>query len=398
MSLMRSRQWEAGAMMMSLIHYWSNTGDSTYNDQVTEAIQHQSAENGDFMTRNQTRTCGNDDQAFWGFAAMEAAELKFPNPTAPGAFPWLALAQGVFNTQVPRWDLAPPTCGGGLKWQVFSFNNGYNYKNTISNGCFFALGARLGRYTENTTYLEWAEKAYDWTVSIGLIDGDYNVYDGADDTINCTQINHQQYSYVTAVYLHGSAYMYNHTQEEKWRTRVDGFLRSMERNFFPNGGQVIVETACEPLGTCNYDMRSFKAYDTRWLAVTAQLAPWTAPTIEPLLRTSAVGAAKSCTGTDNACGMKWTTGEFDGSTGPGEQMAAMSVISNLLSLQGKGTPPPVTDTTGGDSEGNPDAGGYDEADLLGMPKPITTGDRAGAGFITFMFVVLWLAGMIWVLI
>lgn len=71
------------------------------------------------MPPNQTKDLGNDDQVFWAFAAMAAAELNFPNP--PSDQPqWLALAQAVFNTQALRWDTT--SCGGGLKWQIFSFN------------------------------------------------------------------------------------------------------------------------------------------------------------------------------------------------------------------------------------------------------------------------------------
>src|SRR5437773_12544718 len=78
------------------------------------------------------RNQGNDDQAFWAFAVMSAAENKYPDPPAGGP-QWLALAQAVFNLQVSRWDVT--NCNGGLRWQIFPFNNGYNYKNSISNGC-----------------------------------------------------------------------------------------------------------------------------------------------------------------------------------------------------------------------------------------------------------------------
>lgn len=67
-------------MMMSLINYWAYTGDAQYNDLVTQGILHQTGPNNDFMTPNQTKTTGNDDQAFWGMAAMTAAETVFPNP------------------------------------------------------------------------------------------------------------------------------------------------------------------------------------------------------------------------------------------------------------------------------------------------------------------------------
>lgn len=387
--------WEAGAMMMSLIDYWSYTGDYTYNDQVIEAIVHQSAEGGDFMTPNQTKSLGNDDQAFWAFAALEAAELKFPDPPR-GTFSYISLAQGVFNTQAPRWDTE--TCGGGLKWQIFPFNAGFNYKNAISNGCFFNIGARLARYTGNTTYSDWAEKSYDWTSAIGLIGSQYEVFDGTDDQKNCSDVNHVEFSYSIATIMHGAANMWNISDnaadKEKWRTRVDGFVKHAKEHFFPaNTGGVMVEYACEGPGNCNYDMRSFKAYMARWLAATTQLCPWTAVEIMPLLRASAIAAGEQCSGPDQACGLKWTDRSvFDGSTGPGEQMAAMSVIgANLIG----GAPSPVTEKTGGTSKGNGNTGGsLTASEALGMGT-ITTADKAGAGILTVGMFVFCVGGAVW---
>jgi mannan endo-1,6-alpha-mannosidase len=150
---------------------------------------------------------GNDDQSFWGMAAMSAAENLFPDAPAP-APGWLALAQAVFNSQALRWDNS--TCGGGLRWQIFTFNNGYNYKNTISNGCFFNMAARLAMYTGNDTYANWASTTWDWVSSVGLVDKQYKFYDGTDDTINCSDVNHIQWTYNAGVYLLGAANMYNY--------------------------------------------------------------------------------------------------------------------------------------------------------------------------------------------
>jgi len=193
-------------MFGSLVDYWYYTGDPTYNNITTQALLFQSGPNFDYMPPNQTKTEGNDDQGFWAMAAMSAAEVKFPDPPANQP-QWLALAQAVFNTQVVRWDNA--TCRGGLRWQIFTFNNGYNYKNTISNGCFFNLAARLGRYTGNTTYLRWAEETWDWTAGVGLMSNDYHFFDGTDVVINCTEVNHIQWSYNAGVYLLGAATMWN---------------------------------------------------------------------------------------------------------------------------------------------------------------------------------------------
>jgi len=84
------------------------------------------------------------DQSFWAIAAMAAAEYGLPDSKVEGEPSWLSLVQAVFNEQVERWD--SKTCGGGLRWQTM-VKNGWDFKNTISNGCFFHIAARLARYT-----------------------------------------------------------------------------------------------------------------------------------------------------------------------------------------------------------------------------------------------------------
>ena len=198
--------WETGAMFGALIDYWHYTGDGEWNDITMQAMLHQVGIDSNYMPQNQSTTLGNDDQSFWGMAALTAAEDKFPNP--PKDKPqWLALAQAVFNGQTTRWDT--DTCDGGLRWQIFKVNMGYNYKNTISNGCFFNIGARLASYTNNETYAEWAEKAWDWMTRVGLISDTFQAYDGTDANQNCTGINHIQWSYNHGVLLSGAAFMYN---------------------------------------------------------------------------------------------------------------------------------------------------------------------------------------------
>jgi mannan endo-1,6-alpha-mannosidase len=196
--------WEAGAMFGTMIEYWYYTNDTSYNPTVTAAILSQVGTDNDFMPENQTKTEGNDDQGFWGMAAMSAAEMNYPNP--PSTEPqWLALAQAVFNEMVTRWDTS--TCGGGLRWQIFTWNAGYTYKNSIANGCFFNIASRLARYTGNQTYADWAEKTWDWLENIGLISDDYKVYDGTSDTSNCSTIDHLQFSYNQGIFVFGAAIM-----------------------------------------------------------------------------------------------------------------------------------------------------------------------------------------------
>lgn len=42
------------------------------------------------------------------------------------------------------------------------------------------------------------------------MDAEYNIYDGAHVETNCTDINKAQFSYNSAVWLLGAAYMWNH--------------------------------------------------------------------------------------------------------------------------------------------------------------------------------------------
>ncbi|EER28519.1 Glycosyl hydrolase family 76 protein [Coccidioides posadasii C735 delta SOWgp] len=379
--------WEAGAMFGALIDYWFYTGDDTWNEMTTTALLHQASSTKNFMPLNQTSTLGNDDQAFWGLAALAAAERNFPNPPAHEP-QWLALAQGVFNSQAARWNTA--TCGGGLNWQIFQFNRGFNYKNSISNGCFFNIAARLARYTGNDTYAEWAVRTWDWTKGVGLLTGDYQFFDGSDEKLNCSEVNRIQWTYNAGVYLLGAASMYNYTDGEQiWRERVQGIIDGL-RPFFPEQADIMVESSCEPHDNCLTDQRSFKAFLSRWMAETTQLAPFTRELIMPKLRASAMAAAKACTGGNDgkSCGLKWSTGGFDGSVGIGEQMAALEVIqSNLIDS----VDPPVTEKNGGTSKGNPGAG-VSTGDAIGMQRGIKTADKAGAWITTMILIGVILGG------
>lgn len=78
----------------------------------------------------------------------------------------------------------------------------------VANACYFNIGARLYRYTDNSTYGELAEKTWDLVWRLGYISKDYDVYDGAH-LPDCTGINKAQFSYNAAMLLQGCAYMYN---------------------------------------------------------------------------------------------------------------------------------------------------------------------------------------------
>lgn len=389
-------------MFGTLIDYWWLTGDSTYNDVTMQAMLHQVGTDEDFMPKNQTQAEGNDDQGFWAMAALSAAEHKFPDP--PSDKPqWLALAQAVFNEYVGRWDTT--VCGGGMRWQIFSFNSGYDYKNSISNGCFFNVAARLARYTGNETYAEWATKVFEWHQTEGLISADYLVYDGAHFSGgNCSDIDKTTWTYNAGIMLHAAAVMYNITEKESWKTVIDGILATTQEKFFDKDTNVVSELYCEGAGQCGIDQQTFKGYLLRWLAATTQMAPYTYDTIQPWIKASAAAAAKVCTGSPEkgfsgiagtACGFSWVATAFDGMVGVGPQMSSLSAI--MYPLVDGTTSTPLTNTTGGTSKGKDNAGNTDEKSKLPQLKDITTGDRVGAGILTALMLTSLIGGCVFLI-
>lgn len=396
-------------MFGTLIDYWALTKDETYNGVVSQALLHQTGDDRDFMPTNQTRTEGNDDQGFWAMAAMSAAENRFPDPP-PDQPQWLALAQAVFNEYTMRWD--EQTCNGGLRWQIFTFNNGFNYKNSISNGCFFNIAARLARFTGNQTYADWARRVFEWEQGVNLITDKFQIYDGAgvSGTDNCTKPDVIQWSYNAGVYMYGAAVMYNittGTEQQTWKGRLDGIWNETGDIFFNN--TIMTEQACEGVNLCDTDQQSFKGYLARWMSATTQVAPYTFDSMIPLIKSSAVAAAKACTGSPSsgyngpagtACGFKWTTGGFDGSVGVGQQMNALSAVMYSLTQRpvtgGNDSSVPVTADTGGTSKGNPNAG-IPSNDKVPQLPPIELKDRVAAGFVTTAISLGALGGVIFVI-
>ena len=161
----------------------------------------------------------------------------------------------------------------------------------------------------------------------------------------------------------------------------------------------MVEIACEPQVTCNYDQPSFKAYLSRWMAATTQLVPYTYDTVFNKLSASAQGAAGQCSGGPNGnnCGRFWYQKQFDGKLGVGEEMSALSIIQNQLISK---VDPPVTAKQGGTSKGDPSAGSQGDNPVAAADpnanKKITTGDKAGAGILTALVLASLVGGTAWI--
>lgn len=159
-----------------------------------------------------------------------------------------------------------------------------------------------------------------------------------------------------------------------------------------NGG-ILEEVVCEPSEACNDNEILFKGLVSSWLSFTALMVPSQYDTILAKLQTSAKAAALSCTGHDNnTCGVRWYMSEYDGWIGMEEEISANNIfVANMIAFTQKA---PVTSTTGGNSTSDTTAGQNDTSSVQPTTK-VTSGDRAGAGILTVLFVGGWVGIMGW---
>jgi len=414
--------WESGLAWDSLLHYWYQTGDDAHNEIIGEALRFQLGPLNNYSPENQTKNLGNDDQASWALAAMTAAEYGFPSDVLDDVnTTWAQIATNVFEEQAARWDES--TCNGGLRWQIFAFNNGYDYKNSISNGNFFQLASRLALYTGNATYSDWARRVYDWTVDVGLISNAGQIFDGTDSKANCSDINRIQWTANAGTFLAGEAYAWNAVSSPSPLKQItsnhnlkktlsltqstaqtpiglnQGYLPSflaINATFASSatGGSpaerngTLTEVACAPSSNCNSDQLAFRAILARALfqtrALTRDVVMSSIPsntTLENLnstvprqpawsfhervdfvLRTSAQGAAKQCSGgtSGTACGSDWGSEEWDGTQGLGQDLSALNIFLANLPFEGK-----LASVNGTASGAGGAAGGGDGSDSSG---------------------------------
>ncbi len=346
-------------MFGAMLDYSYFTGDSTYDDIIARGISDNTGPNSDFLVPAHRLDEGNDDQAFWAFTVLSAAEKNFTHPESGPS--WLDISVNIWNNMAARWNTTK--CGGGLTWQIYADNfNGLNYKNSASNGGLFLISARLAQLTGNQTYIDWASKIWDWSVAVGFIDKYYNVYDGTDSATNCSEINPLSFTYQNGIYLYGAASLANVTGDATWAAHAKGLVGSASAFFTPPAAHtngIMWEHACEGVGTCTKDMKSFKGYLSRFMAASAIMQPALAKNISSYLRTSAAAAGKACsganvdgapTGDGTTCGQKWYVGGFDGSVGLGQEMCALETVQGLLVVDtildpDVTTTPPASPTT-----------------------------------------------------
>ncbi|CAG8975311.1 hypothetical protein HYALB_00010554, partial [Hymenoscyphus albidus] len=184
----------------------------------------------------------------------------------------------------------------------------------------------LAKLTGNATYSDWATKSYQWSNGSGLVEN-YNVFQGTS-VRDCEEIDHSQWTDNAGTYIIGAAYMYNVTDGSSiWKSTLDGLLNKTLTTFFPDG---IAKELCEATG-CPDSQHIAKGILIRNLVDTMSITPYTSSVILPVVRTTAVAAAKACD--ENRCAFEWNWKETNSSNDLENDLSALQAVQALLSEQ-----------------------------------------------------------------
>lgn len=238
----------------------------------------------------------------------------------------------------------------------------------------------MARYTGSQSYIDSAEKTWEWLELSGLLDNKtYSVYDGIS-TDSCDNVIKTELTMTNSVLALGAANLYNITKDDKqkmWQARLGNLTARATDRFFSKN--ILTETACEGTNTCSTDMDLMKGMLAQQYGQAMQLAPFiSTDNMTELLQASAVAAARQCAFGDNGqtCGFNWLSGKGENKTANAmSQVSALNVVNSLMSS--KAVAPYTNKTnpvnipkdkggkgTNGGKDGNDNASGRVEANAM----------------------------------
>lgn len=378
---------DSGNIWDTILEYGHVTGDNQYRDNASAALLSQRGLHNDFLpdSSNLTSESGPAMQSNWALAAMTAAERGVPNSKGSKDPRWIDLAQNTFEFQMRFFDEDAAakngsTCGGGLRLAYLPDGEvtPYDWKPSDPDGALFNLAARLHRFTGNATYADAATRIWDWMVNVGYLDPKmYNISSGEFASNDCKGDPKYDYqlSRTNALFLLGAAHMYNATSSNgnsnstEWQHRVTGLQTYAWKAFLKDS--VVYEAWCEMYEPCD-EYIAFKGVFVRDYAQAAQVAPFIADKVVPVLQSTAMAVVRRCTlgSSGRECGFFWA-GPPEITIRPGNHTddvnanTQSSALSAILAVLTAGTAEPYTAANspnkGDDTSSSPDDSSKDDS-------------------------------------
>src|SRR5262249_6149062 len=152
------------------------------------------------------------------------------------------------------WDES--TCGGGVWWAKAG-----SYKNAVTNELFLSVAAHLANRVSDpelqATYVDWANREWQWFSQSGMINAQHLINDGL--TTNCQNNGQTTWTYNQGVILGGLAELYQQNPDPSLRQATQNIAWATINQLADANG--ILHESCEP--TCNGDRVQFKGIFVR---------------------------------------------------------------------------------------------------------------------------------------
>jgi len=237
--------WQQAEALETIIDYSSRTSTTAYTADIATTFNDNKS-NG-FLNNYY------DDEGWWALTWIKAYDLV-------GTGQYLSMAKSIFNDMTHGWD---SICGGGLWW-----SKDRAYKNAIPNELFLSVAARLHEHTpgdavggggpQHMSYIDWANREWQWFKSSGMINSSHLVNDGLKITGKHCQNNGQNtWTYNQGVILGALTDMYRITRDTSYLTQAEAIADANIMTNTDNKG-ILYEKDCEPNDSCDDDGVQFK--------------------------------------------------------------------------------------------------------------------------------------------
>ena len=236
--------WQQANVLETVIDYSSRTKTNTYTGDIATT----------FNANKSTSFINSyyDDEGWWALAWMKAYDLT-------NMISYLSMAKAIFNDMTGGWD---SICGGGIWWSKHK-----TYKNAIANELFLEVTARLhqripgdtvggGSGPRHTSYIDWANKEWQWFKNSGMLNASNLVNDGLNRR-TCANNGLNPWTYNQGVILGALTDLYKVTGDSSYLSQAEAIADANNSTNMDDDG-VLYEKGCEPSNSCGGDGSQFK--------------------------------------------------------------------------------------------------------------------------------------------
>jgi predicted alpha-1,6-mannanase (GH76 family) len=232
--------WNAANALTALIDYSLATQSTAYVGDIVNTFDKNKASN--FLNDYY------DDEGWWALAWIRAYDLTRQTQ-------YLDAAKTIFSDMSGGWD---STCNGGIWW-----SKAKTYKNAIANELFLEVAVRLHQRSPGDggagSFLEWAQREWQWFNKSGMINGEDLVNDGL--TSGCVNNGQTAWTYNQGVLIGGLVDLANVSGDNSLVARASAIAQASMHQLVDGNG--VLREPCEP--SCGGDGPQFKGVLMRHL-------------------------------------------------------------------------------------------------------------------------------------